>query len=485
MSAIPIHLREIHFHVLPMQTRFPFKYGIASMTQLPHLFVSSTVEVAGRSSHGLATEGLPPKWFTKYPDTTFEQDLKSDLEVIRTAAKVATETGRCQHFFEFWDRFYTEFKKQWLPSGVPPLLANFALSLVERSVLDALAKALGRPLHQLLRDEGLGIRLSVIHPELKGITPDNFLPEKPLEHTIVRHTVGLGDPLTPEETGSGNEPDDGLPMDLVSSIRRYGLSYFKIKLSGDMNRDQPRLKAIAEILRQELAGGFFITLDGNEQFRDFEAFRECWDSLQRTPVIRSMLTKNLLLVEQPVHRDQALDPANTEQLKDWSGHPDFIIDEADGDLDSLPKAMEIGYAGTSHKNCKGIVKGLANAALLYFRSSTAGSKTVLSGEDLANVGPVALLQDLAMMNALGIRHVERNGHHYFKGLSAFPADIRQNVLDAHGDLYHLSSQGWPTLHISKGRICTSSVNQAPFGCAVVVETSHFEDLDSWAASNLD
>ena len=66
-----------------------------------------------------------------------------------------------------------------------------------------------------------------------------------------------------------------------------------------------------------------------------------------------------------------------------------------------------GYAGTSHKNCKGIFKGLINRCLIEQRRSD-GETTIMSGEDLCNVGPVALLQDLAVCAALGIESVERN-----------------------------------------------------------------------------
>ncbi|MCA1563809.1 MAG: mandelate racemase, partial [Acidobacteria bacterium] len=63
------------FFVLRTRTRFPFRYGIASMTDVPHLFLRARVTVAAESTWGLGTEGLPPKWFTKNPATTFEQDL--------------------------------------------------------------------------------------------------------------------------------------------------------------------------------------------------------------------------------------------------------------------------------------------------------------------------------------------------------------------------------------------------------------------------
>ena len=477
-------VQQIEFHVLPMATRFPFKYGIASMTHLPHLFVTSTLELDGRTVKGLATEGLPPKWFTKIPDTPFEQDLKSDLKVIRSAAATATAVGNCDNFFSFWQQLYTEHRKNWFSDGVPSLLANFALSLVERSCLDGLARHTGSPVHELIRSNRIGLDAGSIHSQLEGIQPSDFIPARPLDKIIIRHTVGLGDPLTPEDITPEQQLDDGLPFDLVSNIKTYGLTYFKIKLCGNSEIDLPRLKRIAEILRENTRGDYYVTLDGNEQFSNLSTFREAWEALDRIPIIHDLLTRNLLLVEQPVHRDHALDPGIRMQLEEWANHPPIIIDEADGDLDSLPTALSLGYSGTSHKNCKGIIKGLLNAALLHHHSRSTGNQTILSGEDLANVGPVALLQDLAMMNCFGIPHVERNGHHYFKGLSALPETIQKATLDAHPDLYIKSDQNWPTLDIRDGIIMTQSLNEAPFGVKPWIDAAQFTPLDTWESSQL-
>src|SRR5437016_8781797 len=87
-------LSTFEFFVRHTRTRFPFKYGIASMTEVPHLFVRTRVSVGNVSSFGLASEGLPPKWFTKNPATTFEQDLPEMLEVISHAAKLAEQIAR-------------------------------------------------------------------------------------------------------------------------------------------------------------------------------------------------------------------------------------------------------------------------------------------------------------------------------------------------------------------------------------------------------
>jgi hypothetical protein len=65
----------------------------------------------------------------------------------------------------------------------------------------------------------------------------------------------------------------------------------------------------------------------------------------------------------------------------------------------------------------------------------------MSGEDLANVGPVALLNDLEVMAALGIGDVERNGHHYFKGLSMFPHSVQEKVATVYPGLYTMRDGG--------------------------------------------
>ena len=42
----------------------------------------------------------------------------------------------------------------------------------------------------------------------------------------------------------------------------------------------------------------------------------------------------------------------------------------------------------------------------------------MSAEDLTTQAGLSVQQDLALVNLLGIRHVERNGHHYVNGMAA-------------------------------------------------------------------
>lgn len=466
-------LAPFEFFVRHTRTRFPFRYGIASMTEVPHLFVRTKVTVGEKSSLGLASEGLPPKWFTKNPTTTFEQDLPEILQVIGHAAKLAESIARSPiSFFDFWRELYRQ-QTNWADAQhTALLLANLGVSLAERAALDGLCRVAGEPLHRMVALNRLGLRLGEVHAELGNAQPRDFLPAAPLDSSFVRHTVGLGDALSPADIPANEKVNDGLPQDLESSIREYSLRYFKVKLFAEAERDFARLRELSRLLERETGGKCFVTLDGNENFKTFEAFREFWQKAAGDPALKE-LWRRIIVVEQPIHRDRALNDDLGPALRAWTERPPLIIDESDGGIGDLPRGLALGYAGTSHKNCKGIVKGIANACLLEKRRR-AGERVILTGEDLCNLGPVTLLQDLAMMTLLGIEHVERNGHHYYRGLSLWPKEWQNTTLAAHGDLYTRHREGFVCLKIREGRVALGSVNAAPFGVKPIFDPSRFE-----------
>jgi hypothetical protein len=468
-------ISPFEFFVFRTRTRFPFRYGIASMTEVPHLFLRTRVSSGHKSAIGQTAEGLPPKWFTKNPSTTFEQDLPELLESIAHAADIAAAAAaRPISFFDLW-RDLDRQQTGWAAGrGVPALVAGLGIALVERAVLDGLCRASAAPLHRMLASDRLGVRPGEVYPELHGTDLAAVLPERPLDRCFVRHTVGLGDPLSPGDLSAADRVDDGLPQDLETSIRTYGLRYFKVKLSGTPERDLPRLLDIARIVGRETAGEFFVTVDGNENFTDFGAVKSFWTRVSAERSLRD-LCRRTIAIEQPVHRDRALDDAVRTQLQSWPDRPPLIIDESDGAIGDVPRALDLGYAGASHKNCKGIVKGLANACLLAAMRRT-GRPGLLTGEDLCNLGPLALQQDLAMMALLGITHVERNGHHYYRGLSMLPGDWQDATLQSHGDLYVRHPDGFAHLRIAGGGLDLASINAAPFGVMPMLDVSVFAPL---------
>jgi len=81
--------------------------------------------------------------------------------------------------------------------------------------------------------------------------------------------------------------DDGLPHSLEANIRTYGLTHFKIKLSGDGDKDLARLIALAQTI-ERLCPTFAFTLDGNEQYHAVETFQTAWLAIVFVPVLLSL-----------------------------------------------------------------------------------------------------------------------------------------------------------------------------------------------------
>ena len=433
------------------------------MTELPHVFGVMEGDYEGAEWRGLASEGLPPKWFTKDPETRFEEDLPAMVESIRHAADIVVNSKH-DSVFSAWFSLYQQQDCWARTEEYPPLLAHLGTAFVERALIDGFCRGAGLSFVDAVRSNALGIELGRIHSELAGTDPSDWLPSAG-QSIIARHTIGLGDPLRRSDIPEDERISDGLPHALSDAAVQYGLHHFKIKICGNLEVDIPRLRAVAAVI-SEASPGFRYTLDGNEQYRDITTFRHHWETYRADPDLAVLFEDDrLLFVEQPLHRAIALEERVRDELADWAGAPPMIIDESDGELDCLRRAIALGYRGTSHKNCKGVIKGIANRCLIeyYRRHHPDEGPWLMSGEDLANVGPVALLNDLAVMSVLGVEDVERNGHHYFAGLSMYPRELQEAVCGKHPDLYEMRPEGYASLHIEEGQVATGSLGQTPFG----------------------
>jgi hypothetical protein len=475
-----ISVSNVEFFFRDLHLRTPFRYGIVTMTRVPHMIVRLSLEIDGRPQIGFSADQLPPKWFTKNPATSFHDDLTELLEVIRHAADLARALPPQPTVFALWRELNTAQRAWAKERGFPPLLAGFGVSLMERAVIDAFCRATGQSFAAAVRQNTLGVDLGAVYPELASAVPADLLPSQALRSVIVRHTVGLADPLADEDIDAAHRVDDGLPQSLEEFIRVHGLTHFKIKLGGDIEESRARMHRVVELIRENATRCAF-SLDGNENYHSVAPFRELWGAFLADPIIGEFL-ENLLWVEQPFHRDIALSGKTAEELRAWKDRPPFIIDESDSGTGVLAEALAAGYSGTSHKNCKGVFNGLANACLIAHRNraNPSAPPLLLSAEDLTNLGPVSLPQDIAVAATLGITNMERNGHHYFAGLSEFPGEIQREALLKHGDLYARHANGFPMVRIEEGRIQIGSVIDAPFGVNFEPDLGSLTPLAKWS-----
>jgi hypothetical protein len=461
---VSIRILESALYTLPVKTRLPFRYGVATLTECPHLVCRARVEVDGMRAIGFSADNLPPKWFTKDPIQSYDDEVKEMLAAVRSACRIAREAGEVESVFELWHRVDAEQSRWGVASRQPPLLSGFGTSFIERAAIDGFCRARRTNFGAALRGNQLGVRLEAIHPELAGAGAADLLPPSPRTSIVARHTVGLLDPLTDSDVSAADRVDDGLPQSLESCIRAYGLTHFKLKLGGDPQADAQRLGRIAELLARVVRKNLAITLDGNENFRDLDTLENLSQFVCADPLVQPLFARQLLFLEQPLPRDVALAAGSAAAIRVWSKNLPMIIDESGATAEDVRIALDMGYVGTSHKNCKGVFKGVANACLLEHRRRTHdGATFILSGEDLTTIGPVSLQQDLAVHASLGVEHVERNGHHYCAGLSMWSSEVQRTTQQCHSDLYHRSPRGFPSVRIEEGVLQISSLIEAPFG----------------------
>ena len=91
-----------------------------------------------------------------------------------------------------------------------------------------------------------------------------------------------------------------------------------------------------------------------------------------------------------------------------------------------------------------------------WNAESSDARYFMTGEDLTTQAGLAVQQDLALVNLIGLRHVERNGHHYVNGMAGLPQPEQDDFLAAHPDLYE-RSHGAVRLKIRAGQLAIGSL----------------------------
>jgi len=478
MVAVSLSIRPIDADVrlLNCRARLPFRFGAHTMTAAPLCLLRLSVETPGGRTEGFASDLLVPKWFSKDPSTSLEDDWRALLEGVVDAASWIVDEGRAGDAFRHWRALDEERVGRFDVDTPDLLLRGHAVSMVERAMIDAVCRAERLDLLGALSGGALGVDPGSIDPALADWDVARSLRASRRDSAFIRHTVGLVDALTEAEVTG--RVDDGLPESLEADIQRYDLRYFKIKIAGAEGvRD--RLSRVARVIRAHAGDDARATLDANEQAPDMRTLADALDEAAGDEGVAWLLERTLH-IEQPLARHRSFDPdacAGIERLDRFGG---CVIDEADADLGALPRGAALGYRGVSVKNCKGVFRALVNRA----RCERSGGRLVQSGEDLTNLPVVALQQDLATMGLLGIEHVERNGHHYFDGLSFLPRADQQAAIDRHPDLYARGTTH-PHLRIEGGLIAFGSVLAcAGFGYDGPLALDEWIPADDWDPGEL-
>jgi len=426
----------------------------------------------GNETFGSAGDRLSVRWLDKRPGRSTGRKRRELVALIERARELHLANAEFGSPFDHCLELHRQIMSAARKMDQEDLTGSFASALFERALIDAVARAAGRSVFDMLFEERLGFDPSVVHPELSEVRPVEYLPPRPQWRFYIRHTVGLADPLVADDVQPENRIGDGLPETLEEYVRADGLRYFKVKVSGNAEADVRRLARIWDVLPKTPETA--ITLDANEAYGDLATLERLVDRLEREHV---GLFQHILYIEQPLPRKATFDETSMAAVRRLAERKPLIIDEADGTLDAFRRAAAIGYRGTSHKNCKGFFKSLVNKALVHHRAEQ-GPSLVLSGEDLQNLPIVPLHQDFAACAILGLTHCERNGHHYNYGLALLSEKDRQSVARHHRDLYVRRHDEW-FLRIVDGQVRCPSLACPGFGVRDEPDWQSMQPLRSW------
>ncbi|ARP99340.1 hypothetical protein [Pseudorhodoplanes sinuspersici] len=439
-SAPKFILKSLDWFERPVAYRKPFKFGAATITEAPQLFLKAEIETDRGRSIGATAELMVPKWFNKDPALTTDETVEQLRRVLTVARDCYFAHDKADTAFGLHAACHADVLALCVRETIPGLAAAFGPAQFDKAILDALLRAHNLDVFSGLRGNvvGLDARLT---PDLTDGAITSYLESRvPPRRVMVRHTFGMADPIE----------------SLAETYRKSGCRYFKIKLSGDPMADAARLELIvAELDRHKI--DYRATLDANEQYADLDALAKLTSMLMNERQF-AQFPQRLLYIEQPLPRDLTF----TTPLGVLGESFAFIVDEAESDYDTFPKALALGYRGISSKSCKGIYKSLLNGARAAAWTQSGKARAFLAAEDLTCQAGLSVQQDTALLAFHGIAHAERNGHHYVDGFaSASDAEI-EAFCTAHPDFY----AGRSGLAVRDGGLEIGSLTQPGFASGV-------------------
>jgi hypothetical protein len=464
MTAPRFRLIEVQRFEWPFRLRMPFRFGVITVTHGRQAVIRARIALDDGTEHwGVAAETLAAKWFDKDPrwsDAQNEQQLRRSLELASDASRAAGANTAFGHYADG----YAAHVATCAAESLNPLIAAYGRALLDRAMLDALLKAKGLSFAQGLRANIGGMAPHAALRDLAGFDFAAMLASlTPARRMHARHTVGLVDPITAAD--QQDRVDDGLPETVEEVVATYRHTWWKLKVGGNVAADVDRLCRIASVL--DRLHGYHVSLDGNEQYEDAEGVLALWHAMQAEPRL-ARLNASIAFIEQPVKRAKALDGA----MGALAAARPVIVDESDGPLDAFVQARALGYTGISSKACKGVWRSLVNLARCRaWNAAEPEPRHFMSAEDLTTLAGVCVQQDLALVSAMGLTHVERNGHHFVDGFSGQSKADAVRFMEAHPDLYADTPRG-PRLLIREGLLELGSVVDAVgLGCGLEPDVS--------------
>lgn len=346
---------------LPVETRVPLKFGAETLTSV----TCSRVSVCVARSDGTPVEGwgetpLSVQWV--WPSKlSYDERFNALKDFSIRLCKEWVNIDAVGHALELGHDFLFQRMPEVLEQynqqerngrePLPWLAALVCASPYDLALHDAYGQANQKPTYETYGREflnrDLGSFLESTNDEafdFSGATPTDFLVDPSPCKIPVWHLVGGLDPLSADDL-TGEEPDDGHPVDLREWIAKDRLNCLKIKLRGnDSEWDYRRLVAVGAIANQMQVD--WLTTDFNCTVTDPAYVNEILDHLA---VDEPQTFEKILYVEQPFPYELEKDAIDVRSV---AARKPLFMDESAHDWQHVRLGLSLGWTGVALKTCK-------------------------------------------------------------------------------------------------------------------------------------
>src|SRR6218665_3033026 len=202
MDAPRFHIEEIRFSERDVALRLPFRFGAATVTACPQVYVRARIRFEnGGTAEGCAAEMMVPKWFDKNPALSNEQNFEQLRCALRAARAAYVAEDGAQTAWTHFASNYAALQARAKAKGLQALVASHGPALIDRAVMDALCLRSGPSFATAMRANlcGIDIAGSGLADDLAGFDMPAFLaspsprapippPHNPNHHHAIDHS---------------------------------------------------------------------------------------------------------------------------------------------------------------------------------------------------------------------------------------------------------------------------------------------------------
>src|SRR6218665_982078 len=178
MDAPRFHIEEIRFSERDVALRLPFRFGAATLTACPQVYVRARIRFEnGGTAEGCAAEMMVPKWFDKNPALSNEQNFELLRGALRAARAAYVAEDGAQTSWTHVASNYAALQARAKAKGLQALVASYGPALIDRAVMDALCLRSGTSFATAMRANlcGIDIAGSGLADDLAGFDMPAFL----------------------------------------------------------------------------------------------------------------------------------------------------------------------------------------------------------------------------------------------------------------------------------------------------------------------